>query len=48
MGPARVDVFLLSPEDGNRYTFRTDVFSSNLELLTMEKSTNSVILNMFE
>jgi hypothetical protein len=36
-GPNGVDVFLPSPEDGNRSSLRNDVFSSYLQFKTMEK-----------
>jgi hypothetical protein len=37
MGPNRVVVFLPSPEDGNRSSFRNVVFSSYLEFRTIDK-----------
>jgi hypothetical protein len=37
MGPNRVGVFLASPEDGNRFSFRNVVFSSCFEYGTMDK-----------
>jgi hypothetical protein len=36
-GPNRLDNSLPSPEDGNRYSLRNVVFSSYLELRTMDK-----------
>jgi hypothetical protein len=44
-GHNRAGVSLPSPEDGNRSSFQNVVFSSYLELHTMEKSRNSAILN---
>jgi hypothetical protein len=37
MGPNRVDVSFLSPENGNRYSFRNVVFYNYLEFRTMDK-----------
>jgi hypothetical protein len=35
--PNRVGVSLLTPEDGNRPSFRNAVFSSHVEFRTMDK-----------
>jgi hypothetical protein len=37
MGPNSLGVFLLSPEDGNRFSFWNVVFSSYLEFMTMDR-----------
>jgi hypothetical protein len=44
--PNRVCVFLLSPEDGNRSSFRNAVVSSSYNSGRWTESTNPVILNV--
>jgi hypothetical protein len=45
-GPKRVGVFLSSPEDGNRSSFRNVVLSSYLECRTIDKVINPMILGV--